>query len=217
MPDNVHTLAALQRLAEDQSLTHYTVQVDTAPPPADVQVLFVLNFSTAQRTHLLTSTSTVALLYTPANEHFGIVPVEAMACGLPVVAADSGGPTESIIDLGIYEDPLESVSPRIGNKDGTGLLRPPLPDQWRKAVLSLLGLGERDRQLIAANGRKRVDEHFSAEILGRQVEEACVAAIAMGDLHGQLGDKLIWGGAGLMLFAAVNLGLLMLINRSTGS
>lgn len=139
-----------------------------------------------------------------------------MACGLPVVAADSGGPTESIIDLGIYEDPLDSASLRIGNKEGTGLLRPPIPDQWRKAVQILLGLGERERQLIAENGRMRVDENFSAEILGRQVEEACIAAVAMGDLHGQLGDKLIWGGAGLMLFAAVNLGLLLLINRPTG-
>jgi len=35
-------------------------------------------------------------LYTPENEHFGIVPVEAMYCRTPVIACNSGGPKESI-------------------------------------------------------------------------------------------------------------------------
>ena len=39
-----------------------------------------------------------ALLYTPTNEHFGIVPLEAMSAGCPVIAVDSGGPTETVID-----------------------------------------------------------------------------------------------------------------------
>jgi alpha-1,3/alpha-1,6-mannosyltransferase len=38
------------------------------------------------------------LLYTPENEHFGIVPVEAMYCGCIPLACNSGGPTESIKD-----------------------------------------------------------------------------------------------------------------------
>lgn len=38
------------------------------------------------------------LLYTPHNEHFGIVPLEAMYCKKPVIAVRSGGPTETIID-----------------------------------------------------------------------------------------------------------------------
>lgn len=33
-----------------------------------------------------------AVLYTPHNEHFGIVPVEAMYLGTPVIAVNSGGP-----------------------------------------------------------------------------------------------------------------------------
>ena len=36
------------------------------------------------------------MLYTPANEHFGIVPVEAMHLGCIVLACNSGGPLESI-------------------------------------------------------------------------------------------------------------------------
>eukprot|EP01057_Protomagalhaensia_wolfi_P000990 Protomagalhaensia_wolfi_Nauph_80__989@NODE_1570_length_1463_cov_3_396067_g1216_i0_p1_GENE_NODE_1570_length_1463_cov_3_396067_g1216_i0NODE_1570_length_1463_cov_3_396067_g1216_i0_p1_ORF_typecomplete_len177_score29_39Glycos_transf_1/PF00534_20/1_1e20Glyco_trans_1_4/PF13692_6/6_8e11Glyco_trans_1_2/PF13524_6/6_9e03Glyco_trans_1_2/PF13524_6/0_061IDO/PF01231_18/0_076zfSAP30/PF13866_6/0_33_NODE_1570_length_1463_cov_3_396067_g1216_i085615 len=39
-----------------------------------------------------------ATLYTPSNEHFGIVPIESMSQGTPVVAVNSGGPMESIMD-----------------------------------------------------------------------------------------------------------------------
>ncbi|XP_043496088.1 alpha-1,3/1,6-mannosyltransferase ALG2 isoform X1 [Polistes fuscatus] len=38
------------------------------------------------------------LIYTPQNEHFGIVPLEAMYIGKPVIAHNSGGPMESVID-----------------------------------------------------------------------------------------------------------------------
>ena len=34
--------------------------------------------------------SSVAVLYTPEHEHFGIVPVEAMQLGTPVIAVSSG-------------------------------------------------------------------------------------------------------------------------------
>lgn len=40
--------------------------------------------------------NTDVLLYTPENEHFGIVPVEAMHLGTIVMACDNGGPLESI-------------------------------------------------------------------------------------------------------------------------
>ena len=39
-----------------------------------------------------------ALLYTPSGEHFGIVPLEAMHCRLPVVAVNDAGPKESVAD-----------------------------------------------------------------------------------------------------------------------
>ncbi|OUC46154.1 glycosyltransferase, group 1 family protein, partial [Trichinella nativa] len=38
-----------------------------------------------------------ALLYTPSNEHFGIVPLEAMYCQVPVIACNSGGPMETVL------------------------------------------------------------------------------------------------------------------------
>lgn len=39
-----------------------------------------------------------ALLYPPLNEDWGIVPIEAMAFGKPVLAVDSGGPRETVVD-----------------------------------------------------------------------------------------------------------------------
>ena len=42
--------------------------------------------------------STKLLIYTPSNEHFGIVPLEAMLAGVPVLAANTGGPLETVVD-----------------------------------------------------------------------------------------------------------------------
>lgn len=209
LPDNINTLAALRQVADDLRLSHWTIDGDSSSPPTDVQILFILNFTTAQRTHLLTSTSTVALLYTPENEHFGIVPVEAMACGIPVIAADSGGPTESIIDLDFVVDPEHPSRLSIGNDAGTGLLRSPSAAAWSQAMSDLLSLSQEVRHRLARNGKARVNAHFSSETLGRQIEEACREALAKGDLHGQMGDTLIWGGIGLMGFAVVNLAIMV--------
>lgn len=207
LPDNLHTLWSLRTLCQTLDLTHHTISSkSTSPPEPDVHVVFILNFSTSQRTHLLTHHSTVELLYTPANEHFGIVPVEAMACGLPVLAADSGGPMESVVDLDVLSS--DGAQVEYANHDGTGLHRSPDPQQWATAIRALLSLSPEQRDAISRAGKRRVAEHFSSDKLGKEVEEACRAAVAIGDLHTHLGDKLIWGGAGLMLFAAVNLGIL---------
>ena len=58
------------------------------------KIVFLRSISNEQRILLLRNTN--ILLYTPENEHFGIVPIEAMYMGCIVIACNSGGPLESI-------------------------------------------------------------------------------------------------------------------------
>ena len=41
----------------------------------------------------------------PGEEDFGIVPLEAQACGTPVIALAQGGATESVLPLGGTQSP----------------------------------------------------------------------------------------------------------------
>lgn len=59
-------------------------------------VIFRTSIATIEKDALLAHAT--ALLYTPENEHFGIVPIEAMCSGTPVIAVNSGGPLETILN-----------------------------------------------------------------------------------------------------------------------
>ena len=132
----------------------------------DPDILFLLNFTTAQRAALLTASSTLALLYTPANEHFGIVPVEAMSSGLPVLACNSGGPTESIVD-----DPPTAR---------TGWLRTPEASGWADVLDEIVGLAPSERSALADRARARAREHFGMEAMALKLDGALVEAAEMG-------------------------------------
>ncbi len=114
--------------------------------PADVQVLFLLSVPSALKALLLHGPACRLLVYTPANEHFGIVPLEAMLAGLPVLACDSGGPTETVVE------------------GATGWLRPAGDAAaWTEVMLTAVGgaLSATDRQAMADAGRRRVRSRFS--------------------------------------------------------
>ena len=61
-----------------------------------MNIFFLRNISNKERSILFRTANIV--LYTPKNEHFGIVPVEAMYCGAWVIAHKSGGPMESVVE-----------------------------------------------------------------------------------------------------------------------
>jgi alpha-1,3/alpha-1,6-mannosyltransferase len=83
------------RVAEN--VEHYKELQDTALAKGIAgSVRFMRNITDGERVNLLTNS--VAVLYTPENEHFGIVPCEAMYSGVPVIAANCGGPMESVAD-----------------------------------------------------------------------------------------------------------------------
>ena len=91
------------------------------------KVVFLKSISNDERLILLERTN--ILLYTPENEHFGIVPVEAMHMGCIVIACNSGGPLESV-DHGV-----------------TGYLITPNELLWGKKIHELLSSSDRDQQL----------------------------------------------------------------------
>lgn len=58
-------------------------------------ITFLKSISDTKRTILLKNAT--CCIYTPSNEHFGIVPLEAMYYQTPVIACQSGGPIETIL------------------------------------------------------------------------------------------------------------------------
>lgn len=106
------------------------------------QIRFVQSPSDPERLALLHASQLV--VYTPEHEHFGFGPLEAMAAGKPVIAVDSGGPTETV------------------RHEETGVLCEPNPIAFASAMRRLLVNQEAAQQMGYA-GRKRVEEHFSLE------------------------------------------------------
>ncbi|TFK80302.1 glycosyltransferase family 4 protein [Polyporus arcularius HHB13444] len=179
LQDNVKTLQTLLDNADSHGLTYSIVTPSTSSVPLPsfakaskpdgvTDILFLLNFSSPQRSALLTAPSTLALLYTPTNEHFGIGPVEGMACGLPVLACDSGGPTESVVDM-----PAE---------ERTGWLRRPDPNVWADALVEIVSLTDEQRKRLAERAKRRAVEHFGMEAMARDLEDALLETAKMGSV-----------------------------------
>lgn len=84
------------------------------------------------------------LLYTPDNEHFGIVPLEGMYMSKPIIAVNSGGPTETIVH------------------NSTGLLCEKQPQRFAEAMLEIYK-DDALRERMGVMGHKRVQQKFSFE------------------------------------------------------
>ncbi|KAJ2913640.1 hypothetical protein MD484_g6781, partial [Candolleomyces efflorescens] len=184
LEDSVLLLDKIRALAQHLSLSYSITSTFPLPPELsnisspEPDILILLNFTTAQRTALLRSPSTLALLYTPENEHFGIVPTEAMACGVPVLACDSGGPLESVVSL----PPQEPSSPRT-SQPRTGWLRKPDPDIWAAALEEILALTPQERKAIAETAKHRARNLFGMEAMAKRLEEELEDAVKMGPVR----------------------------------
>lgn len=142
--ENVEHHQELVQLAEKtHGLKTFTLSSgqNDARVPAETQVLFLQSISDAQKLFLLQTAR--ALLYTPTNEHFGIVPVEAMYMKCPVIAVNSGGPTESI---------LHQV---------TGYLCPAEEQVWAETMKVLMTKTEEELRAMGQAGHDRVVGLFS--------------------------------------------------------
>ncbi len=89
-----------------------------------------------------------AVLYPPMNEDFGLVPLEAMASGKPVVAINEGGPKETVLDnSGFLIKSTNEMALAMGR-------------------LTNLELANK----IGKNGRNRVVENYSWKIFFRKFD-----------------------------------------------
>lgn len=146
LPDCVETLADLRRLAQATGL-HDRIDFRPSCPEAELRALMA---------------GALAVVYTPEHEHFGYVPVEAMACGRPVVAAASGGPAETVVN------------------DETGFLVPPTPEAFAAALAHFIN----DPALadhMGAAGRARVETTFSRAAFGAHLETTLRRVVARTD------------------------------------
>ena len=141
--ENIDYFAQLEDLARSMNLS--TENVTFLRSPSDAEKVWLLRRADC-------------LLYTPTGEHFGIVPLEAMYCRTPVLAVDSGGPRETVVD-GV-----------------TGWLREPTSEAFAAALGDVL-LHKDHLGLVGDAGRRRVEEHFSFGAFASNLDRALVDVV----------------------------------------
>lgn len=98
------------------------------------------------------------VVYTPKNEHFGIVPIEAMAMSKPVIASATGGPLETI------------------ENDVTGILCENDEYSFAEAMLRLANSffsKENLSETMGKAGLERVKQRFSYEAFRTNLNDIC--------------------------------------------
>lgn len=216
LQDNILTLKELQEQCQKYGLAHLTLFYNratpheppaNAPPVAEwknASVIFLPSIPYVLLTSLLKNPSTRILLYTPTEEHFGIVPLEAMAVGVPVLATNTGGPMESVVDLNVQKNEKGNTDDDsnggllYANTNGTGLLRRAKANLWAQAALDLLKLNEKQRSQIATNAQDRVQQKFSRQSMSKQFQDCIWEIEKMGAIRGEEG--LIQWSISVMMF-----------------
>jgi alpha-1,3/alpha-1,6-mannosyltransferase len=165
------------------SLRHATAKAVTSALafPSDIEVVFFLSVPSSIKTALL-STAKI-LIYTPRNEHLGIVPLEAMLAGIPVLAANEGGPTETVVE------------------GKTGWLRDVSDaDEWTTVIRNVLNCtySQSKLQQMGEHGQRRVKEVFSKEEMASRLEEE-MKALEEAKRPDVIGYRVLYAGAAVLL------------------
>eukprot|EP01118_Nematostelium_gracile_P006876 TRINITY_DN2221_c0_g1_i1.p1 TRINITY_DN2221_c0_g1~~TRINITY_DN2221_c0_g1_i1.p1 ORF type:complete len:455 (-),score=103.75 TRINITY_DN2221_c0_g1_i1:76-1440(-) len=143
---NVSYLEKLQKLAKEHGLSYFRYNSGKEIRKwNDSSVIFITDISEENKIQLMRAS--LALIYTPSNEHFGIVPVEAMVLQCPVIATASGGLLETV------------------TKDKTvGLLCEPNPIDFANAMQVLVSDVNIAKEM-GRKGRERASQNFSFQTL----------------------------------------------------
>ena len=173
-----HFLRAARELPEDCQVVLCAGAPDTPEIAAEVTRLVEELQARRDGVHLISEhlprheltqllTHATAFVCPSVYEPLGIVNLEAMACGTPVVGTATGGIPEVVVDGETgYLVPIDQVD------DGTGAPRDPdvFVADLRDALVRILADPQRAREMGVA-ARQRAAEHFSWEsIADRTVE-----------------------------------------------
>jgi glycosyltransferase involved in cell wall biosynthesis len=107
------------------------------------------------------------VLYAPYLEPFGLVPLEAMACGTPVVAVKEGGVRESVMH------------------DKTGILTQRDENMFAHAVMDLLANEGKIRDM-SQNAIECIEDYWSAEKAGKRLMRHITRVVDEGEHRYQL-------------------------------
>lgn len=194
--ENMLYLNELEGLCQDLTLTykrvsypHFSTTEHTynAKDFEDAQIIFITSISSSFKELLLKNAE--LLMYTPSNEHFGIVPLEAMKFGVPVLAVDNGGPVETVVD---YNESPQHIN-------ATGWLRYSDSIAWAKVLDESVEALAKHRSIFQESGPKRVRYYFSRE--------------AMAENFDNIIDRTIWEKKDSSGFTTFTPGILMLITQ----
>ena len=188
MEENVEYHSDLVSLTDSLGLKSATTKnvVTALNIPTDIDVLFLLSVPAQLKTTLLNSAT--LLVYTPTNEHFGIVPLEAMLAGVPVLAANSGGPLETVVE------------------GQTGWLRSAeKTSEWTEVMQRVLhGMTDTQLQQMGRNGNQWVKDQFSeSRMASRLDKEIDVMVKSPRQPVTELPDVLLTIGVLGMMFTAI--------------
>jgi glycosyltransferase involved in cell wall biosynthesis len=133
----------------DENVEYYTELTKLASNlNVSDKVIFIQNVSDETRMYLLAHAT--AVIYSPQNEHFGIVPCEAMAAGTPVIAWNNGGPKESVVHT------------------QTGFLCNKRSD-FAKSITRVIGMKPEEIVEMSRKCKERVTNHFSLTAFSNQL------------------------------------------------
>lgn len=133
--ENVEHYEELWRLRETLNLTNHVTFMRSIPLKEKVALL----------------RKATCLLYTPPNEHFGIVPIEAMICKTPVIGLASGGLLETVAH------------------DETGYLSQDNPSEFAEYMKKFIEQPKL-KTVMGEAGERRVKNKFSFETFSNRLE-----------------------------------------------